>query len=158
MEKIFRKIKTFVKRVWRGAARAWNLLPDESRLYIETAVTVTQAVKDVIKEGTFTGSLLDTIVAKIPGKIDDFILQKLREYIPVLLIKLSLSQSILLIEDDEERLIAVIERVKLFDDDQKEAFWDAFAKKVLQYTSDGEISWSDANAIVKWYFDNKFTA
>lgn len=155
MKRIFAKIKALAARVWQAVSRAWNRLPDESRQYVSLAVTITQAVKDVIKEGTFTGSLLDAVVARIPGKVDDLILAKAREFIPVLLVKLSLSQSILDIKDDNERLLAVVERVRLFDDDQREAFWDAFAKKVLQYTSDGELSWSDANAIVKWYFDNK---
>jgi hypothetical protein len=155
MKKLIAKIKALAAKVWQAVEKAWDKLPDASKEYVAIAVKVTQAVKETIQEGTFTGSIIDAIVAKIPGKLDDVMLAKARDFIPVLLVKLSLSQSILDIEDDQERLVAVIERVKLFDDDQREAFWDSFAKKVLQYASDGELSWSDCNAIVKWYFDNK---
>lgn len=155
MKKLIAKIKALANKVWQAVEKAWNKLPSESKEYVALAVKVTQAVKELIQEGSFSGDFFDAVVARIPGGLDNLALAKARQYIPVLLVKLSLSQSVLEIEDDQERLVAVIERVRLFDDDQREAFWDAFAKKVLQYSSDGELDWSDCNAIVKWYFDNK---
>ena len=155
MKKLLNKIKNLAFKVWKAIEKAWDKLPDESKEFVSVAVKVTQAVKEVIDAGSFTGSFLDAVVARIPGTLDDIALAKAREFIPALLIKLSLSQSILSIEDDQERLLAVIDRIRLFDADQREAFWDSFAKKTLQYASDGELSWADVNALIKWYFDNK---
>ena len=155
MKKLIYKLKAFAAKVFRSIERAWERLPDEGKEYVAIAVNVTQGVKHFIEKGSFTCNLVDMMVQFIPTKLDDIAIEKARELIPVLLVKLSLSQSILEIEDDEQRLLAVIERVKLFDNDQKEAFFDAFAKKALQLFSDGVFSWSDANLLVKWYFDNK---
>ena len=157
MGKIKTKISAFLKKVWQGIAKAWDKLSDEVKVLVPIAIEVTNAVKEVIKEGSFTGSLIDVILAKIklPGDIDEKLLAKIRELIPELLLRLVIVKNISEIEDTNEQLKAILAEVKLYNNDQWQIFLDGFAKKFLEFASDGKVTWDEVGYLVKYAFDNK---
>ena len=157
MSKFKNNISAFLKKVWAGIEKAWNKLNDEVKELVPVAIQVTNAIKEVVKEGSFTGSLIDVILAKIklPGDVDEKALALIRKWVPELLTKLVIVNNINDIEDPEDQLKAIIDEIKLFNDDQKEIFWDGFAKKFLEYASDGKITRDEVGYLVKWYFDNQ---
>ena len=155
MSNLKTKISAFLKKVWAGIVKAWDKLNDEVKDLVPVAIQVTNAIKEVVKEGSFTGSLIDIIVAKIPGKFDDKAIELIRKWVPLLLMKLVMVKNIGDISDPEDQLKAIIDEIKLFNDDQKELFWDGFAKKFLEYASDGKITKDEVGYLIKWYFDNQ---
>ena len=158
MGKIKTKVSAFLKKVWAGISKAWEKLSDEVRVLVPVAIQVTNAIKEVVKEGSFTGSLIDVVLAKIklPGDIDEKLLALVRKWVPEILMKLVIVKNINEIGDPELQLAAIIDEIKLFNDDQKELFWDGFAKKFIEYAADGKITKDEIGYLVKWYYDNKF--
>lgn len=156
MKKLFKKIAAFAVKVWAAVGKAFNKLDAEAKEHIGQVIQIVSVVKDVIKEGSFTGSLLDMVVEKTTFPWDNIALKKVREWLPILIIKLTYADIILHAGTTEEQIAKAIEIIRLFDDDQKEVFYDGLAKQILKYSSDGQISWSDANAIIKYAFDNGY--
>ena len=154
MGKIKTKVSAFLKKVWAAIGKAWDRLNDEVKVLVPVAINVTQVIKEIVKEGTFTGSILDMITLKIPGTIDDRVLELIRKWVPELLLRLVVVKNINDIDDPNEQLVAILEEIKLFNDDQKELFWDGFAKKFLEYAADG-ITKDEVGYLIKWYYDNK---
>ncbi|MFA5299522.1 MAG: hypothetical protein WC389_15135 [Lutibacter sp.] len=156
MKKLFKKIAAFAVKVWSAVGKAFNKLDEEAKEHIGAVIQIIQTVKDVIKEGSFTGSLLDIVVAKTPVPWDNIALMKVREWLPILIIKLTYTDIILHAGTTEEQIAKAVDIIRLFDDDQKEVFFDGLAKEILKYSSDGQITWRDANAIIKYAFDNGY--
>ena len=96
----------------------------------------------------------DVITALIPGDIDDKINEKLRGFLPRLLLELQLVDSIANITDPNAQLQAILDKLKLSSDDAKNAFYHSLASLILQKLSDGKLSWSDAVAIAEYYYQN----
>jgi hypothetical protein len=158
MSKLKTKISAFLKKVWAGIAKAWDKLNDEVKTLVPIGIQVTNAIKEVVREGSFSGSLIDVLVAKIklPNDVDEKALALIRKWVPLLLTKLVIVKNINEITDPEDQLKAIIDEIKLFNDDQKEIFWDGFAKKFIEYAADGKITRDEVGYLVKWYYDNKF--
>ena len=148
------KIKTFLKRVWKGIEKAFKKLDATSQKLVPIAIDITSAVKQIIEKGTYTGKMVDVLTAMIPGTLDDRAISLGRLHLPKLLIKLTLVDQINQQGSLEDKCKWAIARVKLFDDDQKELFYDGLAKKLLQYLSDGKLEWAEVGYLVKWYYDN----
>ena len=64
MKKLFKKIAAFAVKVWAAVGKAFNKLDAEAKEHIGQVIQIVSVVKDVIKEGSFTGSLLDMVVEK----------------------------------------------------------------------------------------------
>jgi hypothetical protein len=155
MKRFRLKFKTFLQKVWLGIEKAFKKLDNTSQKLVPVAIEVTNAVKTIIEKGTFTGQLVDTLTDLIPGELDDKIVGLGRQHLPMLLIKLTLVDQINQKGTLEEKCQLAIEQVRLFDDDQKELFYDGLAKKLLQYLSDGKLTWNEVGYLVKWWYDNK---
>jgi hypothetical protein len=157
MGKLKSKLSVFLKKVWAAIEKAWDKLNDEAKVLVPIAIQVTNAIKEVVKEGSFTGSLIDVILAKIklPGDLDEKALVLIRKWVPILLTKLVIVKNISEITDPEDQLKAIIDEIRIFNDDQKELFWDGFSKKFIEYAGDGKITKSEIACLVKWYYENK---
>jgi hypothetical protein len=150
------KITSFLKKVMKGIRKAWNKLSDEAKVLVPIAISVTNALKEIVEDGSFSGELIETILAKIKikGDVDEKALELIRKWVPEVLTKLIIVGSIADQTTTEAQLSAIIDEIKLYNSDQKELFWDGFAKKFLEYSSDGEISKDEVGYLVKWYYDN----
>ena len=151
------KISAFLKKVWKAVSKAWEKLEEETQKLVPVAITVTNALKDIVKDGSFTGEILEGILAKIKikGDIDEKALALVRKWLPEILTKLVIVKNISELSTTEQQLSAIIDEIRLYNDDQKELFWDGFAKKFLEYASDGKIDKHEVGYLVKWYYDNR---
>lgn len=156
MKKLFQSIKKFVGKLVEKIEKLWNRLDDEAKEHIGLIIKVTQAVKETIQEGTWTGAFLDAVILKIPGNLDDKALAWVRKYIPELLTKLTYANIIINAGTTEEQIYKAIDMIRVFDDTQKETFWDDFAKEFLKCTSDGILEWREVNYLVKFAFDKGY--
>ena len=155
MKRFRLKLKTFLERVWRGIEKAFKKLDAGSQKLVPAAIDITNSLKNIIEKGTASGNIVDTLTSIIPGTVDDKAVRIGRTYLPQLLIKLTLIDQINKEGSLEDKCNLAIERIKLFDNDQKELFYDGLARKLLQYMSDGKLSWREVGYLVKWYYDNK---
>ena len=83
MKKLFKKIAAFAVKVWAAVGKAFNKLDAEAKEHIGQVIQIVSVVKDVIKEGSFTGSLLDMVVEKTTFPWDNIALKKVREWLPI---------------------------------------------------------------------------
>lgn len=156
MKKLFNKIKKTVALIWGKVEKLWKRMDAEAREHIVDVIRIVQAVKEITQKDSLTGNLLDLIATKIPGAWDNLALAGLRKILPNLLIKLTYANVIINAGTTEEQLVKAIEIIRVFDQDQKEVFWDGFAKQLLKYSSDGILDWKDVNALIKWVYDKRY--
>ena len=150
------KISAFLKKVWKAVSKAWNKLEDEVKEMVPVAIKVTNAIKEIVEDGSFTGELIEAVIAKIKikGDIDEKALALIRKWVPEILTRLIIVKNISEMSTTEAQLSAIIDEIKVYNNDQKELFWDGFAKKFLEYASDGKIDKNEVAYLVKWYYDN----
>ena len=156
MKRLFNKIKKFADKISVEIKKAWNKLDDEAKEHIIQIIQIVQAIKNTIEKGTFTGSLIDIAVEKTPFDWDNIALQKIRKSLPELLVKLTYANIIVNAGTTENQIAKAIELIQVFDDVQKETFWDDFAKELLKASSDGHMSWSEVNGMVKIVYDELY--
>lgn len=146
-------IKNFLHHLWQSIKKLFEKVEKEVRKDIVIAISVVQRVKLVIDS-----PVADVITALIPGDADDRIKELLRKELPKILLELGMIQSIAGIENVNDQLNAVLQKLKLSGDDSKNAFYHSLASLILQKLSDGKLSWSDAVAISEYYYQNHVKA
>lgn len=142
-------LKTFLHKLWESIKHAFESVEKEVKEDVVIAISVVQRVKLLVD-----GPVADVIAALIPGHVDDDIKEKLREWLPKLLLELGMVQAIANIDNVNDQLAAILGKLKLSSDDAKNAFYHGLASLILQKLSDGKLSWSDAVAISEYYYQN----
>jgi hypothetical protein len=143
------------KKIWSGIKKAFDGLKPEFKNAIHVGVTIVDKMK------SFTESpVAGVITALIPGDLDDKIKEKLREYLPKILIEMKLADSCTGLSDPNEIVACAVKTLQQIggdwiSDDAKKNFYDSLAVLIAQVASDGKLSWDDAKAVIKWYYDHK---
>lgn len=150
-------MKKLIKKIWDGIKNLWNKVVDKTRDMVPVAINVVEAIKSVID--TPVDDILAEIVKRaIPGTADDFIVDKVRltieEWVPRILTQLIIIDGIANIDNPNDQLKAILEKLKLADDETKNIVYHGLASLILEKLSDEELSWSDAAAISEYYYQN----
>jgi hypothetical protein len=140
-------LKSFLHHLWESIASLFEKVEKEVKKDVVIAISVVQRIKVVIDS-----PVADVVTALIPGDADDRAKTLLREWLPKLLLQLGMIQSIANIENVNDQLNAIMEKLKLSSDDAKNAFYHSLASLILEKLSDGKLSWSDAVAISEYYY------
>jgi hypothetical protein len=146
-------LRIFLRHMWLSIKNLFDKVEAEVKKDVVVAITVVQQVKAVVDS-----PVADIVTALIPGNVDDQIKARLREILPKLILELSLVESVTDIEDQNERLQVILDKLKLSSDAVKNAFYHSLASIILEKLSDGKLSWSDAVAISEYYYQNKVKA
>lgn len=143
------KLGKWLAGIWKGISKLWNKAEEGVKKLAPIAIKVVQNVK------TFMDSpVADVITALIPGEADDNLKAKLREKLPNIIIKMQLVETIAGIEDTNEQLKAILEKLKLSSNDAQNVFYHGLASLILEKLSDGKLSWSEATIIAEYYYKN----
>ena len=113
-------MKKLIKKIWDGIKNLWAKVVDKTRDMVPVAINVVEAIKSVID--TPVDDILAEIVKRaIPGTADDFIVDKVRltieEWVPRILTQLVIIDGIANIDNPNDQLKAILERLKLADDE-----------------------------------------
>lgn len=134
-------------KLWSGIKRIFKGLNAEAKKLLPIAIEVVEKVKMVI-----ASPVADVITALIPGDVDDIIKEKLRVILPRLIMELAMVEAITDIENDDERLNAILAKIKLSSDDAKNVFYHGLCSLIIEKLSDGNFSWSDAVIVSEYYY------
>lgn len=143
------------KKIWSGIKKAFEGLKPELKNAIHVGVTVVNNMKSFVDSPA-----ADILTALIPGDLDDQIKLKLREYLPKILIEMKLAENCSELTKPDEVVACAIKTLQQIggdwiSDDAKKNFYDSLAVLIAQVASDGKLSWDDAKAVIKWYYDHK---
>jgi hypothetical protein len=144
-------LKKFLAHLWQQIKHLWDGIEAETKKLVPIAIHIVQAIKTL--EDTH---LADVLTAIIPGDIDDHLNQKLREFLPKILLELNMVDAIANITDPNEQLIAIIGKIHLSPDAAKDVFYHGLASLIMQELSDGKFTWSDAIAVAEFYYTHEF--
>lgn len=140
---------SFLKKLWQGIANLFKGLRIKSKVWVHLAVTVVQKLKDITDS-----PVPDVIAAIIPGEADDKIKDKIREWVPKVLLQLNMMEVIVGIEDPNEQMQAILAKIKFSSKETRNIFWHGLASLLLEKFSDGKFDWKDAIAVSQYYYDH----
>lgn len=142
-------VKGFISNVfdlfkqWFSVAEKW--VQD----HIHVAVVVTENVKDFLNSPV--GDFLVTVIdEKVPGDLAE----KVKEVLPQVLLGLHVIDDCKDL-DQEATLKCIAEHLQASSDDFKNVFFHSLAVQLAEKLSDGKLSFSDAVALVEWYYRYK---
>jgi hypothetical protein len=141
------RIGHWLQGIWIGISKMFHRLENDVQKLIPIAIAVVQNVKTIVD-----GPIADVITHLIPGELDDAIKEKLRQILPVVLLKLQLVASINNIADENEKFQAILKAINLSPDAAKNIFYHGLASLILQELADGKFTWSDATAVAEYYY------
>jgi len=78
----------------------------------------------------------DFLTSVIPGTLDDAVQKLLKQYLPKLLDILNKVESIAAIQDDNERIKAIVNSIQLSEQDAKDILLHGIAAKLIEVTTD----------------------
>lgn len=146
---------TVVGRIIRGFVKIitsiFKGLAKEAKQLIPVAIAIVNAIKFAI-ENPITGNIIDFILEaikkQIPGTADDFLIEKakaiLKVWLPKILDGLKVADEIARIEDDNERMLAILNEIKFKGQDEKTLLYNNIACLLTSKLSDDEITLEDA--------------
>lgn len=132
---MFKKPIAWIKKIL-GAGIEW-LRPKAS-----TAVKIVNVIKDFIESDT-----AGAIVAFTPTKVDDTLLQKMREYLPKIAFKLQVTEMILDSGNPDQVIASLIKYLQQQNKDVRAMFYVQLAAKLTEAFADGQIDNVEALAI-----------
>jgi hypothetical protein len=143
------------KKIWSSIKNVFDKLKPEFKAAIHIGVQVVDNMKGFVDSGA-----ADILTMIIPGNIDDRIVQELRKYLPKIVVEMKLAESCSELTDPNEILQCAIKTLQQIggdwiSDDAKKNFYDSLAVLIAQVASDRKLSWDDAKAVIKWYYDHK---
>lgn len=146
-----------LKKLWLSIAKMFDFLESKTKKLVPVAINVVQGLKAVM-DGPVDDVIAFVIKTAIKGQTDDVIIDKttetVKEWIPKILFELELINSIANIEDQNEQLQAILNKINLSSDEKKKIIYHGLASLILEKLSDGKITWSDSVAISEYYFKN----
>lgn len=132
MKNLFQQIVLWVKGV------LGNLL-DHFKVGAKVAVDITAKLKAIVES-----EVLDIVVDLIPGELDNKILDKVREILPLVIKKIAIGSGIVSESDsNSEAIQKFIEHLRSLNPDGRKAFWVTFAAELNVALSDGKLTFAE---------------
>ncbi|MFA5849931.1 MAG: hypothetical protein WC833_08605 [Bacteroidales bacterium] len=156
-------MKKFIKNIWTKVVQFIKKIYTEvdklADKYCPVAIDVVEFIK-TINENT-TGDIIELLVTKvIPGTADDVaaaaLRVKLKSILPKVLTTLQISNSIAQEKDVNKQLIAICSAINMSSDETKNTYYHAFSTLVLQFLSDGKLTWSESVQLAEFWYKNVY--
>lgn len=153
MKRLINKIIAWIKWLWLS-------LSEEVKTMVPVAIKITEGVKKVIDSpvsDVFVSILGDIIPGELDNKIMNKVVQFVRNELPSKILALKFVEGVTEIEDPEERLKAILEKISFNSEAEKNAFYHSLSVMIIdEILEDGDLSWSDMVLISEFYYSYKF--
>jgi hypothetical protein len=146
---IMSSLKGLLKNIWQFFSQWWGVAEKFVKDNVHTAVIVVENLKSFI-DNPIGDFLLSVIDDKIPGDVTG----KVKEILPKILLALHIVDDCKDM-DQENALKCIASKLQLLSDDTKDMLYHSLAALLAKELSDGKLSFSDAIAVVEWYYTNK---
>lgn len=140
-------LKKFIDRIWKGIVNVFHKLEEQEKRLFPIVVMLLNNIKKFEDSGD-----ADIITTLIPGDLDDKLNAKFKEWLPKVIMKFTLIDSIVGITDPNEKLKAILNAFKFSDEEAKNAYLHSWGSLILNKVSDGVLSWSDSTQILEGYY------
>lgn len=147
-------LKNFLRNILNAIGHLFQGLLPELKNAVHIGVTITNAIKEF---DLTHPDVADIITAIIPGELDNKIKDKIRGWLPKIVVELRLVEAGLGLTDPNEimkQAIIVLQGLPGATDAKKN-FLNGLSILVAQVTADGKLDWNDAAYILKWYYDHQ---
>lgn len=143
-----KQLRSFLNNLWDIIRQFWTVAENFIKENIHVAVVVTENFKKFVDNpvGDFLLSIIDE---KIPGDVTG----KVKEVLPKVLLALQLVDDCKDLSQ-EDTLKCIASKLQSASDQFKNAFYHSLAVTLAEQLSDGKIGFSDAIALVEWYYKN----
>jgi len=120
--------------------------------HADLAVSITERIKVILES-----PVVDVITFLIPGDVDDKIVKKLREILPIVFMKVAIATNIIKKNELPSDIIAeVLEYLKECDKGQKATFWIQFAAQLNRALVDSRINLNEAIILSQLIYKERF--
>lgn len=142
-------VKGFIANVFDLFKQWFSVAEKFVQDHIHVAVVVTENIKNFI-ENPVGDFLLTVVDEKVPGDLSG----KVKEILPKVLLGLHIIDDCKEL-NEEDTLKCISEKLQASSDDFKNVFFHSLAVQLAEKLSDGHITFSDAIALVEWYYRYK---
>ncbi len=141
----------FLQHLWDAIKKIFDGIEAHTRQLLPIAIQIVQNIKTLEDS-----KVPDILTAIIPGNLDNDLNQKIRDFLPKLLLDLQLAESVSSITDPNEQLKAILDKINLSGDNTKNILYHGIASLIVEKLSDGKFTWSDAIAVSEYYYKNVY--
>lgn len=146
-------MKKFLQKIWASVQSLWEDANEKAKKFIPVAVKIVEGVKNFNESGS-ADFFEFVITSAIPGDADNVVVKKGRAFIkdklPSLLIELKIINSIADLTDDNEKLRAILNELKL--SSTNGIIFKGVAGKALELLSDGKFDFNDSVDLTTFWF------
>lgn len=151
------KIGDLLRKIFKFMKNVYEKLDQETKLKVKLAINIVEAVKKVMDSPV--GNILPSVIKiAIPGDADDKLIDKgistINEWIPKILLGLNLIDTIANIEDQNEKMKAILAQLKVSPKDTQKMYYHNLASLIIEKLSDGKLTWSESISIGEYYYKN----
>lgn len=148
-------MKKLIKKIWNAIKRIFNKIDGKTKIMIPIAVKVGQALKKFM-DSPIDEILENIITDVIPGDADDVLAANIRnvveEWLPKLLVELTMMEGVSNIDDPKEKLKAILAKLKLSSKETRNVVYHGLVSLILEKLSEGILDWSESLQISEYYY------
>lgn len=141
---------SFLKNVGHFIQHLWESLSPKAKWALHVGATVVDNIK------AFEDSPVADVFASLAGPLGSKVLGLLRNAVPKIAINLRLlDEATVKGLTPEEVAVKLTDVVKNIDKEFKKDFLDSLAVHFALAAADGNVSWDEIKATMKWWYDHK---
>lgn len=151
-------MKKFLRKIWDSVKQLFQKVDKSVDQLAPIAINIVQGVKTVV-DGPVDDIVAAILKKAIPGVADDVIIDKVHQlvikYVPEVLGRLLMIQSIASIPNPNDQLQAIVKQLRISPDEQKNIVYHNLATLILEKLADGKLTWGEAAVISEYVYQNK---
>lgn len=147
-------MNTLLNKIFSFIKNAYKKLTYRAKVYIPIAINVVEAIKTAMDSNVpdIVLAITSAVIPNIPTAQITLVENKLKEFLPKLLLELNLVNDLGTTTDVNAQLQKILDTLKLSSDDVKAERYHTLASKILVILSDGKVTWSEAVMFTEWYY------
>ena len=145
-------MKKLLQKIWGGIQALWKKVNDEVKEHAVACVNMVEAIKNFNDSGAadFLDYVTDTATRGLSIPVTEKLRKFIREQFPKILIELKIIQSIADLTDDNEKLKAILNELKLTS--TKGIIYKGVAGRFFELMADGKFDLNDSVDLTTYWF------
>lgn len=133
--------------VWKFIKNIFKNLPEEAKVLLPAVIEIVNKAKEIAENST-----VDAIIHMTSTTVDDALRNKFVAILNTLSGTLTIYTGCTTETDAGKVLACILSKINVGTEDQKKIFYHGLAALILEKAGDGKFTWSDAIAVVEYYY------